>query len=282
MAHAARIPPLVLCLDPYENIANVLEVCKGMDSRKYCCVVVPAGADAENESLPVLVPEPEPAAKCGNLPVIRIPLDLYNKFARNASEHGVFEYHNMMHDNDSYPHDLSKGHFDFKLYSITMRALHISEMRDKLVGSWDFEKFWHCPESGMQDAGELAEELDGTNKEEKYRAREQYLCDLWFFGTANLEKISTHQLFVQLHGLAQMPSIINFKVNTVGPWTLYDALYRHVESCYSGGVVIPGWSVFKEVCALQRPEDPERPKRPAKRRRVRGGAAIGGAAIGGE
>lgn len=272
MAHAtARTQPLVLCLDPYENIGNVLKVCKGMNSRRHCCVIVPAPADADNDLLPQLVSEPEPAVKCGNLPVVRIPLDLFNKFARNASERGIFEYYSMIHD-DSYPNELCNGHFSLDLFSATGRAEKEEKMRDKLAGSWDFETCWHCPETGMQDAGELAAELDGTNKEDKYRAREMYLCNLWFFGTAKLEKISTHALFVQLHGLQQLPSIITFKVNTVGPWTLYNAMYKHVESCALCGVVIPGWDAFEELCASERPE---RPECQAKRRRL-GGSAAGG------
>lgn len=269
MAHAvARTPALVLCLVPYDNISNVLEVCKGMDARMHCCVIVPAPADVDSDSLPQLVPEPEPGVKCGNLAVIRIPLDLYTKFARNDSERGIREYYSMIHD-DSYPSELCNGHFSLDLFSAAARAQTNEEMADKLAASWDLKTCWHCPETGMGDAGELAAELDDENKEEKYRARELNLCDLWFFGTSKIEKISTHQLFAQLHGLPQLPSIITFKVNTVGPWTLYDALYRHVESCAPKGVMIPGWEVFEEVCASQRPEPP------VKRRRL-GGSAAGG------
>jgi len=86
---------------PYDNIRTVLEVCKDMDSRMHCCVVVPAPADADNDLLPQLVPEPEPAVKCGSLPVVRIPLDLFDKFARNASERNILEYYCMIHDDPS-------------------------------------------------------------------------------------------------------------------------------------------------------------------------------------
>jgi len=268
MAHAvARTPGLVLCLVPSDNVSNVLEVCKGMDSRMHCCVVVPAPADADNDLLPRLVPEPEPAVKCGNLPVVLIPLDLFDKFARNASERKILEYDCMIHDG-SYPSELSNGHFPLSLFSATARAQKDAKMQHELAASFDFETGWYCPETGMQDAGELAAKLDDENKEEKYRAREMYLCNLWFFGTAELEKMSMHQLFTQLHGLPQMPNIITYKANTVGPWTLYDALYRHVESCAPGGVMIPGWDVFEEVCASQRPE------RAVKRRRLGGSAAF--------
>jgi hypothetical protein len=271
MAHAvARTPPLVLCLVPYDDVSTVLECCKGMNSRMHCCVVVPAPADADNDLLPELVPEPEPAVQCGNLAVVRIPCDLYDKFARNASERGILEYHCMIHD-DSYPSELSNGHFPLSLFSTTQRAQNDAKMQKELAASFDFETGWYCPETGMQDAGELAAELDGENKEDKYRAREQYFCDLWHFGTTNLNKMSMHELCTQVHGLPQLPNIITLKANTVGPWTLYDALYRHVESCAPSGIEIPSWEVFEEVCASQRPE------RPAKRRRLAGGAAGGSA-----
>lgn len=271
MAHAvARTPALVLCVVPYDNVSTVLEVSKGMDSRMHCCVVVPGPADADNDLLPQLVPEPEPAVKCGSLPVVRIPLDLFNKFARNASKHKKLEYYCMIHD-DSYPSELCNGHFPLSLFSATARAQKDAKLQDELAASFDFETGWYCPETGMQDAGELAAKLDDENKEDKYRARELYFCNLLYFCTANLDKMSMHQLCTQVHGLPQLPSIITLKANTVGPWTLYDALYRHVESCAPGGVVIPGWQVFEEVCASQRPE------RRVKRRRLAGGAAGGGA-----
>lgn len=272
MAHAvARTPALVLCVVPYDNVSTVLEVCEGMNSRMHCCVVVPAPGDADNDSLPQLVPEPEPVVKCGSLPVVRIPLDLFNKFARNASEHNILEYHCMIHDEDLYPSELCNGHFPFSMFSATARAEKDAKLQDELADSFDFKTGWYCPETGMQDAGELAAKLDDENKEDKYRARELYFCNLLCFCTAKLDKMSMHQLCTQVHGLPQLPSIITLKANNVGPWTLYDALYRHVESCAPGGVVIPGWQVFEEVCASQRPE------RPVKRRRLAGGAAGGSA-----
>ena len=277
MAHAtASAPTLVLRLQPklHPNMDRMLEYCAGMDARACCCILKPNRTPPDTkDAARVTFAEPAPAHDSGELPVLLVPDDIYEKLRKNFQRFGNTIYHSMMFLREERENGSCNGHFDAKFFSALRRAELDPTWRKKLEGVFDVETYWHDDESCMADAGDLAADHDNCeSKEDKYLQREHDIADIVFAGD-NMRKMTAHELFSEVRKIEGEFVIIELQVNTVGPWTLYNSLRQYLASLLPTGSDIEGWDLFEETCMGERPETP------VKRRRLAGGSgAAGGSA----
>lgn len=275
MAHASA-PTLVLRLQPkiHPNMVRVLEYCADMDARARCCILKPklGAPDAKSQWQRVAFAKPAPVDKQEELPVLLVPDDIYQKLLKNYQRFQRTMYHGMMYLHGERHSGEFNGHWDAGLYSLLARAEIDPALREKVYTVFCFNTYWHDM-SCMEDVGELAAELDGgESKEDKYTQRGDDLCDI-VFSAEGMCKMTVHELFSKIRHIEGEVIVIELQVNTVGPWTLYNALQQYMQSLLPAGSDIEGWDFFEETCAGERPE------KPGKRQRLTGGSGAAGGCV---